>query len=66
MTRGGPQAWRLGMGLTALQRKKQACYKKGSMTVGPGQTFLDKGPKQRNMDMRFGTWNIRSFIWWTP
>jgi exonuclease III len=22
--------------------------------------FLDKGPKQRNMDMRFGTWNIRS------
>jgi hypothetical protein len=22
--------------------------------------FLDKGPKQRNMDMRFGTWNVRS------
>jgi exonuclease III len=22
--------------------------------------FLDKGRKQRNMDMRFGTWNIRS------
>jgi hypothetical protein len=22
--------------------------------------FLDKGPIQRNMDMRFGTWNIRS------
>jgi hypothetical protein len=22
--------------------------------------LLDKGPKQRNMDMRFGTWNVRS------
>jgi hypothetical protein len=22
---------------------------------------LDKGTKQRNMDMRFGTWNVRSF-----
>jgi hypothetical protein len=22
--------------------------------------FLDKGTKQRNMDIRFGTWNIRS------
>jgi hypothetical protein len=22
--------------------------------------FLDKGPKQRNRDMRFGTWNVRS------
>jgi hypothetical protein len=22
--------------------------------------FSDKGPKQRNMDMRFGTWNVRS------
>jgi exonuclease III len=21
--------------------------------------FLDKGPKQRNMNMRFGTWNVR-------
>jgi hypothetical protein len=22
--------------------------------------FLDKRPKQRNMDMRFGMWNVRS------
>jgi hypothetical protein len=30
------------------------------MSLGPGRIFLDKGPKQRNMDMRFGTCSLRS------
>jgi hypothetical protein len=24
--------------------------------------YLDKGPKQKKMDMRFGTWNVRVCI----
>jgi hypothetical protein len=28
MTRGGPQTWRLGVGLTTPHRKKQICYEK--------------------------------------
>jgi hypothetical protein len=30
------------------------------MSLEPGWIFFYKGPKQRNVDLRFGTWNIRS------
>jgi hypothetical protein len=30
------------------------------MSLGPGWIFWIKDPKQRNMDMRFGTWNVWS------
>jgi hypothetical protein len=53
-TRGGPPTWGLGVGLTTPHRIKQACYER----INEPRTwtdFLDKGPKQRNMDMRFGT-----------
>jgi hypothetical protein len=37
MTRGGPPAWELDMGLITLDSKKQACYKKGYKTLRLGR-----------------------------
>jgi hypothetical protein len=58
-TRGGPPAWGWGVGLTNPHRKKHTCYEK-LHKASDLDGFLDKRPKRRNMDMRFGTWKIRS------
>jgi hypothetical protein len=34
--------------------------RKIQQSLGPGRILLDKRTKLRNMDMRFGTWNVRS------
>jgi hypothetical protein len=57
--KGWSPAWDLGMGLTTLHRKKQTCYEK-SHRASDLDGFLDKRPMRRNMEMRFGMWNIRS------
>jgi hypothetical protein len=59
MTRGGPLALGLGVGLTTLHCKNKLVTK----IIKEPRTWtdsLDKQPKLRNMDMRFGTWNVRS------
>jgi hypothetical protein len=59
MTRGSPPAWGLGVGLTTLHHKNKLVTK--NLTVPRTWTdYLDKRPKLRNMNMRFGTWNVRS------
>jgi hypothetical protein len=58
-TRGGPSAWELGVGLTTLYHKNKLVTK--NLTEPRTWTdSLDKRPKRRNMDMRFGNWNVRS------
>jgi hypothetical protein len=47
------------MGLTNLHRKKQHVTKRHT-EPRTWRDSLDKRPKRRNVDMRFGTWNIRS------
>jgi hypothetical protein len=47
------------VGLTTLHRKKQTYYG-NIMRASDLDGSLNKQPKRRNMDMRFGTWNIRS------
>jgi hypothetical protein len=32
------------------------------MSIGLLTDFWDKRPKQWNMDMRLGTWNVRSYF----
>jgi hypothetical protein len=59
MKRGGPPAWGLGVGLTTPHVKNKFLTKR----INEPRTwtdFLDKRSRQRNMDMRFGTWNIRN------
>jgi hypothetical protein len=49
----------LGVGLTTLHRKNKLVSK--NLTEPRTWTdSLDKRSKLRNMDMRFGTWNVRS------
>jgi hypothetical protein len=58
-TRGGPPALGLGVGLTTPHRKKYPV----TNNLHKPRTWsdsLDKQPTLRNMDMRFGLWNIRS------
>jgi hypothetical protein len=50
---------RLGRGAENSHRKKEACYETFNRDLD-FDVFFDKRPKLRNMDMRFGTWNIRS------
>jgi hypothetical protein len=59
MTRGCPPAWRLGVGLITLHRKKSFVT---NILKEPWTWMdsLDKRPKLRNMNMRFGLWNVRS------
>jgi hypothetical protein len=49
----------LEVGLTTLRRKNKFVMKN---ETGPRTWMdsLDKRPKQRNMDIRFGLWNVRS------
>jgi hypothetical protein len=50
----------LGVGLTTLHHKNNLVTK--NLTEPRTWTdSLDKRPKLRNMDMRFGTWNVRSW-----
>jgi hypothetical protein len=58
-TRGDPPAWSLGVWLTNPHGKKKLATKH----LTQPRTWsgsLDKRPKRRNMEMRFGTWNIRN------
>jgi hypothetical protein len=58
-TRGSPPAWGLGVGLTTLHFKNKLVTK--NLTEPRTWTdSLDKRPKLQNIDMRFGTWNVRS------
>jgi len=57
-TKGGLPAWRLGLGLMTPHHKRLGrtkCY------TGPGalSDSLER-PKQKKMDVRFGTWTVRS------
>jgi hypothetical protein len=55
----GPPAWGLGAGLTTPHHKNKLLMK---CHEGP-QTWtdsLDKQCKLKKMDMRLGTWNVRS------
>jgi hypothetical protein len=57
--RGGPPACGLGVGLTTPHRKNKLVTK----TLKKPRTWtdsLDKRPRRKKMDMRFGTWNVRS------
>jgi hypothetical protein len=55
MTRGGPPAWRLCVGPTIPHRKNELVTNNHEEP----RTWTDSLDK-RNMEMRFGTWNISS------
>jgi hypothetical protein len=57
---GGPIAWGLGVGLTTPHCKKISLLQNVTQGRRPGWILLHKQPKLRKMDMRFGTWNVRS------
>jgi hypothetical protein len=48
------------VGLTTLHHKNKL-VKKTSKEPRTWKDFLDKRFKLRNMEMRFGTWNVKSF-----
>jgi hypothetical protein len=55
---GGPPVLGLGVGLTLLTVKNKLVTK----TFTKPRTWtdsLEKRPKRKKMDMRFGTWNVR-------
>jgi hypothetical protein len=59
LTRGGPPAGGLGVGLTTPHRKNKLVMK----ILKKPRTWTDslnKRPRRKKMDMRFGTWNVRS------
>jgi hypothetical protein len=59
-TTGDPQAWRLGVGITCsliIKNRNVTNYVREPLAWA--DSFI-KRPKLRNMDMRFGTWNVRS------
>jgi hypothetical protein len=47
------------VGLTTHPRKKQASYE-NHKKHRTWTDSLDKGPKRKKMDIRFGNWNVRS------
>jgi hypothetical protein len=49
----------LGVGLTTLHHKNKLVTE-NLIEPRTWMDSLDKQPKLRNMDMRFGTWNVRS------
>jgi hypothetical protein len=59
MTRGGPPAWGLGVGPTILHCKNKLVAKTSKEPL-TWTDSLDKRTKLQNVDMRFGTWNVRS------
>jgi hypothetical protein len=56
---GGPPAWGLGVGVTTHHHKKLARYET-SQEASTWMDFLDKRPKRKKIQMRFGAWNVRS------
>jgi hypothetical protein len=58
-TRDGPPAWGLGVGLPTLTIKNKLVTKIHKKLQTCTDSF-DKRPKRKKMDMRFGTWNVRS------
>jgi hypothetical protein len=56
---GGPLACGLGGGLKTLTRKAQYLLKITTHSLGNRTDYLAQ-PKHRKMDVRFGTWNVRS------
>jgi hypothetical protein len=58
-TRGGPPAWGLGGGVTTPHRKKKKHVTKCHRGPRNWTDTLER-PKAKKMDMRFGTWNVRS------
>ena len=57
-TRSGPPAWGFGVTLTTSHCKNKGVQKRH--TGPPNWTDNLERPWQRKMDMRFGTWNVRS------
>jgi hypothetical protein len=49
----------LGVGLKTPHFTKQACYE-SHKKPRTWTDSLDKRPKRRNMDMTYGTWNIKN------
>jgi hypothetical protein len=58
-TRGGPPAWGLGVGLKPFTVKNKF-VKKNQAQPWTWTDSVDKRLKGRNMDMRFGLWNVQS------
>jgi hypothetical protein len=67
---GGPPAWGLGVGLTTFHLENFVT--KSHKEPWTWIDSLDKRTQPRNMDMRFGTWNIKSLyragshVRWVP
>jgi hypothetical protein len=59
-TRGGPPAWKLGVGQTFTVINHLAM--KASKESRAWTDSSDKRPELRNMDMRVGTWDVRSLM----
>jgi hypothetical protein len=57
--RGDPPAWGLGVELRSPHHKKLVCYELSQRALDL-KNYLDKLFKLRNIDMRFGTWDVRS------
>jgi hypothetical protein len=57
---GGPPASELGVGLTTSHSKKKKPVTNNLHKPRTSTDPLDKRPKLRNMDMRFGIWYVRS------
>jgi hypothetical protein len=59
------------VGLTTPRRKKISLLRKITRSLGPGQTPWINDLGKKKMDVRFGTWNVRStyvflyyYYWW--
>jgi hypothetical protein len=50
----------MGVGLTTLHPKKNKFVTKNEIQPRTRMDYLDKRPQGRNMDMRFGLWNVRN------
>jgi hypothetical protein len=64
LTRGGSLVWGFGVGLTILHRKNKVLNEISQRSSDFDGFFgiqsLDKRLKQKKMEMRLGTWNVRS------
>jgi hypothetical protein len=56
---GGPPVWGLDGGLTTLPHKTQYFFTNDYEQPRNRTDYLAQ-PKHRKMDVRFGTWNVRS------
>jgi hypothetical protein len=58
--RGGPPAWRLGVGLTTTRNKKNKLVMKCHKRPRAWTDSINKRSKIGKMNMRFGMWDVRS------